>query len=550
MPTRLDSRQTVNRSALPMVGSAANDSLDTILPKIDAELAKLFEDRNVLLTDGGLITFTGTTVQFTEDLKIELNSKIAGGAPTIINLGQATLDVSADGRMIYAVIDRLGGTATVTDDATSLPAVTSANQEVFLIAKRSDSGDGIQRLYFRNGTALDAGQTVRLGASGSGAGNANGYLESMKNTLVDATYNLLTPYIASIDQDTLLDGTSTAAYSLIDKTINFANIGDTLITDQLADANEFLNNDFALNQVDLSVFWRAANLDALATYEVSRNGGNEWQTITMERVGSTDLFHGTHVFTDESVNQTISTLTTVTSSFELNTTTQQRIAQPFVLTNKSLLKTVTLQLNKAGAPSGNFFLQILKDNGSGSPSTDADAVLVESAAIPLSSVGSGDQTVNVNIPDIYLASGTYHLSIRTDATYKASFVTSVTRLAWRGNAAGATPYIRIDDGTTWSTSTNNQVAYVISGISIDLRVRITSGTTDVKFEALGLFYEQEPGEVAVDNSNALLTDNHLGSTNPQYDRSVPGQGIFLRRPDGTLREIAIDNDDNIVVYST
>jgi type VI secretion system secreted protein VgrG len=52
-----------------------------------------------------------------------------------------------------------------------------------------------------------------------------------------------------------------------------------------------------------------------------------------------------------------------------------------------------------------------------------------------------------------------------------------------------------------------------------------------------------------DFNGNLLAANNLGSTDPAVDRSVAGHGIFLRRPDGTLREIAIDNNDNIVIYS-
>lgn len=158
------------QSALPFNGGLSREDLQTVLNTNDADIAKLYEDRNALLTDGGLISYTGTQVQFTEDLKLEINSKVAGGSPVIINLGQATLDISANGRMIYAVIDRSLGTAVVTDDSATLPAVVAANKEVFLIAKRSDSDDGIKRLYFRSGTALDEGDTVRLGASGSGDG--------------------------------------------------------------------------------------------------------------------------------------------------------------------------------------------------------------------------------------------------------------------------------------------------------------------------------------------------------------------------------------------
>ena len=155
-----------------MVGSAANAQGSAILPLIDAELAKLFEDRNILLTDGGLITFTGTQLQFTENLNIVLNQKISGAAPQVISLGSSNVNFSASGRMWYAVIDRGAGTAVQTTDATTLPAVTSANQEVFLIAKRVDAGDGTQRIYWRNGMGQNAGQTLRLGASGSGTGGS------------------------------------------------------------------------------------------------------------------------------------------------------------------------------------------------------------------------------------------------------------------------------------------------------------------------------------------------------------------------------------------
>lgn len=170
MSQLINFRQTRLRELLGMIGNTANEAGNSVLSKIDAELAKLFEDRNVLLTDGGLITFTGTQLQFTEALKLTLNQKISGAAPQVIDLAATTRTLSATGRMIYAVIDRGAGTATVTDDATTLPAAVAANQEVFLIAKRVDATDGTQRLYFRNGMALNAGQTVRLGASGSGSG--------------------------------------------------------------------------------------------------------------------------------------------------------------------------------------------------------------------------------------------------------------------------------------------------------------------------------------------------------------------------------------------
>ena len=174
MPTKPDLRQSVYRPSPNMVGSSTNTPADTIVSNIDGILGKFGEDRNVLLAQGGLVTFTGTQVQFTEALTIVLNSKISGAAPQIIDLTATTRTVSVSGKMIYAVINRTTGTATVTDDATSLPAVTSANQEVFLIAKRVDAADGTQRLYFLTGMAMNSGQSLRLGSSGSGSGSGGG----------------------------------------------------------------------------------------------------------------------------------------------------------------------------------------------------------------------------------------------------------------------------------------------------------------------------------------------------------------------------------------
>lgn len=55
-----------------------------------------------------------------------------------------------------------------------------------------------------------------------------------------------------------------------------------------------------------------------------------------------------------------------------------------------------------------------------------------------------------------------------------------------------------------------------------------------------------------DNSDAnanLLASNHLGSTDATIDRSVAGRGIIVQRPDGTKREITLDNSDNIVILA-
>jgi hypothetical protein len=167
------SNPVIVNAILPMIGNSLGETLESTLSKADAELAKLFEDRNALLTDGGLITWTGSQVEFTENLKLSLNSKVAGGLPTIINLGSSTR-VIPNNESWYVVINRNSGTVVSSIVSSTLPAVTSADQEVFLIAKHVNADDGTERLYWRNGMALNAGQTVRLGASGSGDGSGLG----------------------------------------------------------------------------------------------------------------------------------------------------------------------------------------------------------------------------------------------------------------------------------------------------------------------------------------------------------------------------------------
>lgn len=617
------------QTALPMVGSASREDLQATLGFVDAELAKLFEDRNIQLIDGGLITFLGTTVQFTQPLKLHINSKIAGGAPVIIDLDDTTRTVSADGRMIYAVVNRTGGTAVVTDDAATLPAVTSADQEVFLIAKRSDSGDGIKRLYFRNGTTLDEGQTARLGSSGSGAGDASAYVESYKNHLIDSFYELITPNVFSRDEDDFVDLASTGEYNLVDKSFNM-DAGETFVSINMLDPDEFLNNDTTLSEVELLVYWRLADLNTLATYEVSRNGGNEWQTVTMERVGLTDLYRGNHEFDEEASNQSLSSNATGAANRELDASTRQWLSQKVDLTDKVMVRSVDLTLTKNGSPDGFLTVYIVADDGADKPSLLSEDILSESAPIAMSSLSTGVNAVALN--EVTLAPGEYHIVLKTTG-YTSTFSAGVTSLQWQADSAGASPYMTSYNGTVWAIETNYKAKYDLKGIELDLRIRVTSVTNPGKLESTGIFYDKTlsakvadgqiniqvfeingdddeteftltrftphpdllkvydvnsgqvytygafaldghkvifeagqflaPGETitlrfmqvegtAFDNSDTnalLLASNFLGSTDASIDRSQAGRGIFLRRPDGTLREITIDNSDNIVVYS-
>lgn len=220
MPTQLDLRQSVLRAALSMVGSAANDAADTLFPKIDAEIAKLFEDRNIVLAGGGIVSLTVSgTIAFSEALELHVNSLVSGAAPTVISLTATSRSLTANGNMVYAVVNRSAGTATVTSDVNSLPATVAANQEVFLIAKRIDSGP-IVRVYFYGGFSLSAGLSSRLGYSG-----AQFDTEFAAVDVTDPTVKMVLDASGTTNTSTTIRGSQTANRVLVTP-----DISDTLVS--------------------------------------------------------------------------------------------------------------------------------------------------------------------------------------------------------------------------------------------------------------------------------------------------------------------------------
>lgn len=328
-----------------------------------------------------------------------------------------------------------------------------------------------------------------VGGAGSEA-SGNEILETIKNHFIDATFDLVTPYIVKTEEALLLDVASTAVYSSADDSINFSSAGKILATVQLADASEFLTTTNPLGQVELMAFWKKDSVDTAATYEVSRNGGNEYQVVSMERVGSTEVFRGIHRFVEEAASETLLSQITNDSSQDLDATNQQLLSQPFsVITgSKFLLKEIVLNITKTGSPAGNLYVSICSDS-----SGDPDSVLAETPAIPASTLSTGNNTID--FPDLYLAAGTYHLRIRSDATYKASYSAGVTEISLSVNTSGASPYLRKNNGTVWSPSLTDNLVYTLKGLKIDLRVRITSSMA-AKLEGLALFYDKSVGNIA------------------------------------------------------
>lgn len=444
------------------------------------------------------------------------------------------------------------------------------------------------------------------GGGGSGTGDASTIRTELENQLQESIYQLLTPIDFGVDLGTFVDPSSTGTYAA--SHFNFAVSGQTFVSIDMFDSAEFLAAPTIPTSVDLTVFWNPLKIDTAAVYQVSRDGGVNYQTVTMTRDGlGTNAYSGKLNFAAETDSSLSSNSAAETSTYELNTGGQAAYQTSFTLGAASVLRVVDLlSVLKTGSPVGSYFVDICEDSA-GAPGD----VLSTTAAQSVSGVVSG--TVSVDVSDVALkASTTYWIVVRTDAVYKASFSAGVTSLKLSLNGSG--------------------LRRTFKGIGLNLRVKIASSAALKSLNGLGIFYSPDIGGVvgglkrldvkaftpaenlnsfalnfypdadllevfhvetgqvyafpafqisgqtvtfpvntfanildsyvtlkfkqtegtSFDNSDfnaALLSDNHISSTVPALDRGSPGRGIYLKRPDGQIREMCLDDQDNWVIYS-
>ena len=204
----------------------------------------------------------------------------------------------------------------------------------------------------------------------------------------------------------------------------------------------------------------------------------------------------------------------------LNITTQIKLGQPFVVPvdGDYVIQRLTAYVNKLGTPIGNCFLQIVRDDGSGDPSTNSADIMVESGAVDISALGAGDNTITEVVSDTVIPDGTFHLVMRTDATYAGSFSSGVDELRWRRlDTAPVPPVGNKFDGATWSDIATTAFVYLIEGRPLELAVRITSSKASklkgyaINYDILaGTFQGNNPGRTVIFvNGDDDVTDFQL-----------------------------------------
>jgi hypothetical protein len=504
--TRFNSRQTTHRALLKALYPqlpADGKELDDILESIDDELTmplrmlqnfpadRILNIENIIVENSEtgrkrtippianlLPAFTSGTVEF---------PATSGGTIVVTPGTDATLTLTDNyyikvGINLDATGDlnlTFGQEATTITNATNPPTVPNTFAIGYVIIW--NNGGSIYNVV--NSYIY---QYVGGGGGGSGTGDANSFLETLKNMLQDSVYELTTPIIFSIDADSFVDGSSTGSYSLVSNTFEMAS-GETFVSTQLLDSAEFLDEGLDVKEVDLAVKWASGNIDESATYEVSRDGGVNWQTASLMRVGDgTSTWVGAHRFTEESSFSSIVSDSSTGFAAVLSDSSQQSLAMEFTLSSAAVLNKASIEMTKTGSPNGYLWISIAEDD-SGVPGT----VVGESQAVAVSGISTG--TVEVTLPDIPLQAGTYHYILRTDADYKASYSVGVTQISIDANSSssGASRF----DGTSWTDFTNYALNFDLEGRALDVRVRITASAADKALEGLGLFYNHQTGEV-------------------------------------------------------
>jgi len=613
-------RQVEHRSNLPRLSDAEKPTLKTILPSLDQELTPIFELResatpNLTLNIGaGKIqnSDTGLSRSFfpIQNLSFDFSGgsvtfpATTGGVITVSPGINDTLNLNS-GKFIAVLvqIDSLGqlSVAIGTEANTAAEATNSDNFPVHFkkvlplgyVVLNNQVGT-IQNVINENITQFDGG------GGGGGSGDANELLERLKNRADASTYEYMTPVIFASSEDELVDPSSTAEFSVVDSNYEFANPGDFVLSNQMFDV-PFLESGVEPKAIELVHYWNLDLLDEGATYEVSRDGGNEWQTIAMERIGVSDTYYGAHNFTEETSNSHVQIVGGTPTGVPEDFTDSNELSRQFTLVNATTVKKISANLTVTGAPTGFIYAVVVKDDGGGLPSTAPADRVGQSSFVAIDTMASGNVEFDIRMS---AGPGLYHVIFKTEDFYKINYTGS----------AGANK-ISVDKELAG-------IIYSIEGLELDLRVKITSSVGDVFSEGFGIFYQTEervspvdgnilrdevtfvgnvdnldtfainftpdprlltvyeigtgqayrygafildgnqvifepntfnkPETITLeflqihgssfdnnDNNRALLAANHLGSTDPNIDLSVADRGFLQRSADGTLYEIVV-----------
>jgi len=410
---------------------------------------------------------TGSWSTDNEDAYFVITGQSAAASPTAL----------ADGEYAYVTIDRTQDAQAIEFTVGTAPAEAAPGSEVVIFGKRKDvSGAGYLHLPF-NKQVLEPGQSVLIGAAGSG-GSGTILTADVKRRLSFSPYCYATANEIALDTDSKINTVdSTGAYSPADKAFKFSSIGETLVSNELLDA-DFWSQGKDITEAEAMFRYVLASYDDSSTFELSRDGGNEYQAFVPTRIGATDTLSGKHEFAEEASfahsfnNGATDGSITLTDDAGLNPLE----SGSFTLTATTTLKQIPLNVTKSGTALGNYRIQVVKDDG-GNPSTDTADLLFESSAKNIALLSAG---ANATVLDftLTLVAGIYHVVIVTDTEYKDTYTAN--------NANN----IAVE-------ATGTDLTTVVNGRELSLLLRVTAGTANTLSQGYGVFYDNSYGSTDI-----------------------------------------------------
>jgi hypothetical protein len=525
---KIDSRQITYRGVIDQLSNSNPSELDNLLRALGNQIVPLLR-MSAQTTPSLVVSVGGSDLTDSESNRrraiphigaayVQFSSgtitfpAVSGGNITTSTGGSSLLTIaSGNYAAVLVYLDGAGNLNTIvgTDAATEATAVTNlppASEETLAI--------GFVVVHNVGGVIQNITQaSIRQFGTGSGTGGSSGGLSensiSLRNTLDSSYLKYLSPSIFKTEKLTLIDtGSTTATYNLVSNLYEFA-AAQAVYSVDLLDSS-FYEESSDVDAAMFVVFWNNSFVDTAATYELSRDNGVTWQTVTMGRNGLTGQYAGVKQFS----NETFSTAGTLTDSanITLNTTTVQQTSQRLVLTDNRVVNEFTFKLNKIGSPAGNLTIELVKDSGGNPSSSSAD--LISFVEKKITDISSGINNLVVDFGKQMLKAGTYHIVFKTDQSYKNSFSSGVTELAVRSNSAGSDPVAKNYNGSAWSDVVGQSIKFTYKYKVLKLLARITSSTT-AKLEGFGVLYQTDDRLVS-----PVSYENIIVGTSAQVDAGL------------------------------
>jgi hypothetical protein len=176
--TRSFTGQTNAADAAPTYSSSirgtAAESLEARSGALTLSMGDGQEDRSAYFRSDDPVTWTGTQIEFTANIVLEIINTVTGTltAHTILAAGSPV--ALADGESAYIAIDRTAASENVSvvkSGTVAIPAQTESDKDVFIFGRRKDTAGAVAYLHLPlHKQVLNTGQSVQLGASGGGDG--------------------------------------------------------------------------------------------------------------------------------------------------------------------------------------------------------------------------------------------------------------------------------------------------------------------------------------------------------------------------------------------